>query len=979
VQARDIVFVDQVSTSVSKARFVDAFFWNEVGFWPEGGLGGMTFWPDEDPKKSWRLVPHPQPVPADLVGAGETCLEIRTATTEPVGLELIRVAGSKQGFYRVLAARPHTFEAWVRGEGALRLQFAGPYATDREEFPYPTFSKKAAGPFPMPAIPVPLDAAWRKVKVEFTPPGVPEDGQGAVYLTFTGPGTLHLDNVIVYENGRPPADFAPLSLRELEQSGMAFMRTHELIKTKYGYTLNGMTNPAGGNNYMGRSFRVHTFHTLLRQMKLAKTISPWLQIEMCLDEKEWLGFVEWFCAPYDPKTDTPKSKPWAWKRWSMGQEKPWIDEFPRFAFEISNETWNGMFAPYNFSGGLRDAVTGRPYHGGEEYGLMNEHVIRTLRRSPYWTAAHEAKTTFVICGWAASPYGVLARRHSPSSHIITSAAYCANDGLGDPKVFTDFKVFYQLQWALSAVAPQTEGELQNRRELLREGRPTEWGMYEFGPNYYVMPGDPPAAKEVDQRLARGMTAAVYVLDSVLHRARAGYTEQAFFTFEHQIGAWGTHTLLRYGGHSYPKWKAMTLYNRYGTGRYLRCDLRDVPTWDFPAYVAADNFSRVKRRALPAAPLVSVYAALDGDRLSVFLLSRKLDNFPVLGDDGFTPVAIDLPFAAAKRVTLHRLVGDPRVDDRFEEHAKIETMDLGAGRGGRWVVDDRTGGDRRGLPPASIFCYVFEGVAPGGLNEPPLALIGEMPALPVGEPVRLVNRSADAEDGPPACQWQIEGVGAFGEFAPDVVFPKLGYYDLELAVTDARGAADRDRYRVQVVRRDPLGRRWTMWTPGSKNAMDLSFADAGAEVTGPGFGGQALLLDGLRGDCEMTATVERPRADNPKVVPGAGFSILNQSAWSTTWAPNGIDGLWLDAEGAVRNGRRQELLPKGSVTFPAEVRISVAAGAARFAVRQSGQWREVIVAEDVSGPYYPALGVHAGGGAPATARFTNLKFESGEKK
>lgn len=974
VQANDLVFIDHLTTTVRKALFVDAFFWNEVGYWPEGGLSGLTFWPDEDPKKSWRLAPHPQPLPREMTGAGETCLEIRTATGEPVGVELIRLGGSKQGFYRVLAARPHTFEAWVRGEGKLQLQFAGPYAPDRAEFPYPIFSKKPAGPFPMPAMPVPLDKEWKKVKVEFTPPGVPEDGHGAVYLTFTGPGTLYLDNVIIYENDRPRADFAPLSLRELERSGMTFMRTHELIKTKYGYTLNGMTNPAGGNNYMGRGFRIHTFHTLLRQMKLAKTISPWLQIEMCLDENEWLGFAEWFCAPYDPQKDTPQSKPWAYKRWSMGQEKPWIDEFPRFAFEISNETWNGIFAPYNFHGGLRDAVTGRQYQGGEEYGLLNEHVIQTLRRSPYWKKEHEAKTTHIICGWAVSPYGVLAKRHSPSADIITSAAYCANDGLGDPKVFTDFKMFYQLQWTLSAVAPQTERELQNQRELLREGLPVEWGMYEFGPNYYVMPGDPPAAKEVDQRLARNLTGAVYVLDSVLHRARAGYTEQAFFTFEHQIGCWGTHTLLRYGGHSYPKWKAMTLYNHFGTGRYLRCDLQDMPTWDFPEYVATDNFARVKRRALPQAPLVSVYAALDGDRLTVFLLSRKLDNFPIAGDDGFTPVTIKLPFAQAKKTTLHRLVGDPRVDDRFKEHARIETVDLGTGRGGQLIVNEQTGGDRRGLPPASVFCYVFEGVSPGALNEQPLALIGAMPTLPVNEPVPLANQSKDVEDGQPACQWQIEGVGEFKEFAPKVTFPKLGYYDLELAVTDKRGATDRDRYRVQVVQPDAQQRGWTVWAPGSKNTMELAFPAGGAELRGAGFGGQAVMMDGLLGNCEFAAVLEKPQTTNAKAVPSAGFSLLNQSAWSTSWTPQGIDGLWVGADGAVRNGRRQELLPSGSVSFPAEVKIAVTGGTVRFAVKQAGQWRELIVTENAVGPYYPALGVHAGGAAPATARFTALRFD-----
>ena len=39
---------------------------------------------------------------------------------------------------------------------------------------------------------------------------------------------------------------------------------------------------------------------MLNLVKRAET-NPWLQIEMCMDRDEWLGFIEYMCAPFDPK------------------------------------------------------------------------------------------------------------------------------------------------------------------------------------------------------------------------------------------------------------------------------------------------------------------------------------------------------------------------------------------------------------------------------------------------------------------------------------------------------------------------------------------------------------------------------------------------------------------------------------------------------------------------------------------------------
>ena len=62
-------------------------------------------------------------------------------------------------------------------------------------------------------------------------------------------------------------------------------------------------------------------------------------------EQDWLGLVEYLAAPYDPKADSPRSKPWAYKRYRQrGIGTPWTDEFANIVIEFGNETWhNGHF------------------------------------------------------------------------------------------------------------------------------------------------------------------------------------------------------------------------------------------------------------------------------------------------------------------------------------------------------------------------------------------------------------------------------------------------------------------------------------------------------------------------------------------------------------------------------------------------------------------------------------------------------------
>ena len=119
--------------------------------------------------------------------------------------------------------------------------------------------------------------------------------------------------------------------------------------------------------------------------------------------------------------------------------------------------------------------------------------------------------------------------------------------------------------------------------------------------------------------------------------------------------------------------------------------------------------------MPAAPLAAVYATRKGARAAVVIVSRKVPEFPVAGDGGFTPVTVELPFAHAKSITLYRMTGDPKSNNLAADNVKIQKVDIPAARvNATLVLSAATGADERGLAPASTYVYVFDGVdQPGG--------------------------------------------------------------------------------------------------------------------------------------------------------------------------------------------------------------------------------------------------------------------------
>lgn len=1006
IQQNDLVFVDQIKYGIYPEDASGYVLWpsQKIDFpLKRGTTEGKTtgdWWSDgSDFPVKWSFKKHSDKLPQGFDNPGETYLSWENLNNDVTGFEIYRHGGTPQGFYPVLDATDYTIEAWVKGSANVQVVFLGTHATLNAKLPYGQKNNERNMLAEIPAIDIPLTDEWQHFSYTFRNPKLNDgNGLGQIYLSIDGTGEFCLDNLLFYESKMAPAEYPPITRECINVSNMRFARTHEMIKTKWGYTLDGMTSIAGRNNYHGSGgMKQFTVYTLLDQIKKTGNVNPWLQIEMCLSEEEWLGFAEWICSPYDPAKDTPQSKPWAYKRYAMGQQKPWMDEWEHFGLEISNETWNRSFAPYDMGWGMtiRDGKTGEQHSWGACYGMLNEYILNTIRQSPYWTEQHEKKLKSFLCGWTpAQTYGAEAKRYSPSADVITYAGYQHNDqGTGDPRVITDFKRFYWLQWGQSAIAQQTAKSVETEKILATEGIAVESGVYEFGPAYHVMPNDPIEAKEVDAYLGRGLGAAVFCMDAVLIRGQNNFTDQAFFTFGHQSGTWGSHARIVDGAHPYPVWKAFTLYNQHGTGQFLELTTQNAPRWDFPAYTTEDNMHKVKRDALPDCPLISTYATTKGDRLTLFVLSRKLDNFSVAGDDGYTPATFKLPIRKAKKITLYKLAGDPRIEDRYRENIKVEEVAISNARfDGSLTINETTGGDARGLPPSSVFMYVFEGTDIGDVNDKPAAGFVMPTGVQAGQSATFQNTSTDLDNEPLDCLWQFGSQKESKDLSPSIVFDKPGLYDVKLTVSDRQGEQDSAASTVQVgVELD--GVLFQPMKQASMNGAKQLTADwdgntlsltSDGDVNGNTFG--AFIGESqYRRDFTFTATVDsldgngaaEPLGGIVLMTPnksGLGFShdrLLQYSVLASLLvSPDGT--VFRKSDGGGRNAKHTKLT---SASLPIKLSIEVKSGTATL--RVNGQVVDTVANLQQYG-LSPSIVASTGGGrgkVPAvTLKASNIALD-----
>lgn len=652
----------------------------------------VHFFPDEDKGKTWKLLPHQADTPVDA--PGETYLQLQLAPGASESIGAYTHAGTQQGWYPVLKAVPYQMEVWMRrvGPGTVRFKVTGFY------------DRKTSYIEPVEFHPT---GQWQKFTARFTPPAVqqhPEPGRMA--LEFSGPGVFDIDNFRVFRADTDFLDYSTEEYGRLRQSGMAALRTHALIKTgRRTYDLAQLTNSAG---VISAGTRLNTLPQTLSMLKRAE-VRPWLQIEPHLSDAEWLGLVEYLAAPYDPSRDTRALRPWAHKRFSQGQEKPWTDVFSTIDVELGNETWNRLFRPWVFTS-MTDAATGKVYGSGEVYGLYQEHVIRQMQASPYWAAAGlDKKVRWLIGGWAVSNYGEEALKMSPSSAGALIGAYNGgwDEGKGPPGR-TPSSFSEVLAHTGKVAIPMAQRHVLGLEAIStrRAANPLS-GTYEAGPGYALdglnKSKVTPLQAQEQERVMKSLAAGSATLDAFLARLGLGMTLQNFFTFG-EGPYWKSHASWHRGGHAYPAWELLTFYNRVLAGS-------DMVAVQDPSTASNDATNKwgLRSKSLLTSD-IAAYAFQRADQLAVVLISRKIPNFPEPGDTGFRPVNLTLPFRSAETLEIIEMQGQYDSHNVERPNVQLVKKTLSAKHLGSVVdISKLPGVDKQGLAPASTMLLVFKGL------------------------------------------------------------------------------------------------------------------------------------------------------------------------------------------------------------------------------------------------------------------------------
>lgn len=680
VRAGDMIFLGKQVRDMTRAGFETDRIWDAGGV--EGRRPGpISSWRDDDPTLSWRLRPHAADTPVSE--PGRTYLEVSVGRGGKLRLDGGGFAGTDQNWYEVFEpGQSYVAEAWVRGSRTAR----GFFRLDG-----PNFYAKSMRPMSFRVTP-----EWQLVRGRFTPARLLEEGQGGVGFYIEGPGRFDIDNFRIYREDAPYMAMPSRDAERLRNAGVEVLRYHSTVRTKSAtYDLEGLTDPPG----LGSSTLANGSLAQVLDVSARTGIAPWVQIEPHLDDAEWLGLLEYLAAPAG-------GSPWADKRADQGQDAPWTETFDKIYVELGNETWNGIFAPWAFQG-MTDAVTGKVYDAGEVYGLFQQRVIDLLKSSPLWAQAGlEDKIVFVLGGWNINAYGERAAAHSPDSDMVGVAPYIGGWDVGESlPTGAPEDYFALLNWVSQAGIPEARMHMHEAEKL---GRSVEIGTYEGGPGYVLnVAGRRLTPEETlqQERVMKSQAVGVAALDNYLALANAGYRLQNFFSF----GAgdlWRTHAHWWDGGQDHPAWKLVGLYNREWRGDMLAVETRAAPTVDLPEIR--------RRKAMDDAPLVAAYAARREGRVNLFLVSRRIPGVETPEEDGCTPVSVDLPFARAGKVTLHRMTGPYDGNNLNRDAVRVETLELPPldgplvlGAKGDAQTEAATGAAACGLPPASAFLYVFE--------------------------------------------------------------------------------------------------------------------------------------------------------------------------------------------------------------------------------------------------------------------------------
>jgi hypothetical protein len=696
---------------------------------------------------------------------------------------------------------------------------------------------------------------WQKFSHLFTAPAMGGDGAiSAITLAFNGPGTVWVDNLLLYEDADgDPATYPPFTLRPAAAQALGDYRPGPVrmftgVSTgRWGVSMDDFLTEEpriapqwGGDGGRVRPDDPYKLPGVLRMTRDAGG-EPWIVVGSFMTEQEWLNLMEYLAAPYTPGTDTPATKPYAYLRYSQGQQAPWTDVFPRLYIEYANETWNPMFE-YTFA-------------NGNICGQFSEYFFNVAKTSP-WYAGVAGQLNFIVNGWHISTgqttgYGHAASLASPGSRFNDIANYIggweAGIAVGGPTV-NDVGFQGYLMYLPTYIRTFADQHAASRDANAAAGHPYKIAVYEGGPGYRnPSPGQP--YDPVSEVYGKSLAAGVSTLDTYLYNSLKQIDPQCYFTFGGQYN-WASHALVANGYHPHTSWLALQMRNRYASGAMVATAINSVPTLDVAAWTNSSGVVMVP--AMANVPLVQPYAFRDGSNYSVFVLSRRIN--------GDTPVTLRLPFNSITNGTLYKLTGDPRISNSSNYNIAVTQQ----------AVTSFSQNFQFTLPPGSVYLYVFDG-----------ATTLAAPAQPTVSISRAPGQSGSTTT--PVAQFLVN----FSE-------PVSGFTAGDIVIGGTAGAN-----LATVTDTGPIpGMNFTVLVTGmtSSGTVTLSVAAGAATGTASGLGNLASSAT----DSGVTYTVPPPLnqliawddfnvATNATPVPPFLNGVATGANWTGAWVVQGFNG------------------------------------------------------------------------------------------
>jgi hypothetical protein len=277
---------------------------------------------------------------------------------------------------------------------------------------------------------------------------------------------------------------------------------------------------------------------------------------------------------------------------------------------------------------------------------------------------------------------------------------------GDRALATRDDRGYQATLLAFLAGPEENQILQGRaRDLIAQrGHPYEILAYEGGPSGYPIPSmgrGTQAEADVAEFYGKSKAMAVAAVDAWMRSYRYGWTDQCYLSYA-TGRMWSSHTPFWMGFRPHASWLALCLRNRWARGDLMEVREPGLPGAAMPQGAGAVASGATTEVAAGAAitwngrrhPLLGAYAMREGDRWSVFVVSRALD--------ATVPARLRLPFTRARTITCHSLSGGPRDDNIADERVQSAsaTIDATALRDGILELP--------AVAPGTLALYVFEG-------------------------------------------------------------------------------------------------------------------------------------------------------------------------------------------------------------------------------------------------------------------------------